>query len=358
MKRHGNIFSKIITIDNLRLAHINARKGKTHYSEVQRVDKNPDYFLYKIQEMLLNKTYTTSEYNVFTIIDKGKEREIYKLPFYPDRIIHWAIMQQIECIFLNTFIDQTYAALPNKGTHRALYQMDEYMKKDKNGTQYCLKIDIKKFFPNIDQETLKKMVRMKFKDKDLLWLLNDIISSSDSGIPIGNYLSQYFGNFYLAYFDHWLKEEKGIRYYLRYMDDCVILHHDKDFLHQLKREMDEYLDVKLKLTIKGNWQVFPTYVRGVDYVGYRHFGDYILLRKSTAKNFKRKMGRILKRCEDDIEMTYSEWCSINSYKGWIMHCDGYNLTEKYIKPLLPYAKNYYKEVIKNDSNRIRMESSR
>lgn len=332
-------------MDNLYLAHQKARKGKTHYSEVKKVDENTSYYIEKIHQMLVNKTFTTSEYKIFNITDKGKEREIFELPYLPDRIIHHAIMNIVEPIFLKTFIDQTYAALPYKGTHRALEKMDEYIK-NRDSTQYCLKIDIKKFFPNINKEILKKMLRRKFKDENLLWLMDNIIDSVENGIPIGNYLSQYFGNFYLSYFDHWIKEEKGIKYYLRYMDDCVIFHHDKEFLHSLKREIDEYLDVNLKLKLKDNWQVFPTLIRGVDFVGYRHFGDYILLRKSTAKNFKRKMNKLLKRCERGIEMTYSEWCSINSYKGWIMHCDGYNLTEKYIKPLLPYAEKYYKEVIK------------
>ena len=345
MKRKGQLFNKIIEIDNLHLAHQNARKNKTHYSEVKKIDENTDYYIYKLQKMLVNKTFKTSEYKIFNITDRGKEREIYELPYFPDRIIHHAIMNVIEPIFLNNFINQTYAALPNKGTHRALEKLDEYIK-ERESTQYCLKIDIKKFFPNINKEILKKMLRKKFKDKELLWLLDDIVNSSENGIPIGNYLSQYFGNFYLSYFDHWLKEEMKVKYYIRYVDDCVILHNDKEFLHNLKREMDEYLDNSLKLKIKENWQIFPTFVRGIDFVGYRHFGDYILLRKSTANTFKNKMSRLLKRCEKGIEMTYSEWCSINSYKGWIMYCNGYNLTEKYIKPLLPYTNKYYKEVIK------------
>lgn len=309
------------------------------------VDKNPEYYCKQIQEMLINKTFTTSEYDIFTIIDKGKEREIFKLPFYPDRIIQWAIMQQIEHLFLNNFIHQTYAALPNKGIHRALNQLDKYLKNREEVT-YCLKIDVKKFFPNIDKETLKGLLRKKFKDKDLLWLLDDIIDSADEGVPIGNYLSQYFGNYYLSGFDHWLKETKHVKYFLRYMDDCVILHHDKDYLHQLKKEIDYYLQTNLKLKLKENWQVFPTFIRGVDFVGYRHFGDYILLRKSTAKNLKYKMRKLLKRCNKGIMMDYSEWCSINSYKGWLIYCNGHNLSKKYIEPLVPYANKYYKEMIK------------
>jgi hypothetical protein len=102
--------------------------------------------------------------------------------------------------------------------------LNKYLK-DIEGTKYCLKIDIKKFFPNINHNILKKLLRRKIKDNDLLWLLDEIIDSIDGdiGVPIGNYLSQYFANFYLAYFDHWLKEEKKVRYVIRYMDDIVCL---------------------------------------------------------------------------------------------------------------------------------------
>lgn len=286
--------------------------------------------LKEIQKSLVNKTFTTSEYEVYTIYDSGKEREIHKLPYYPDRIVQWAIMLQIEPIFIKTFIYDTYAAIPGRGMHLALKRLHKAME-DREATKYCLKFDVKKFFPSIDTEILKQLIRRKFKDKDLLWLLDDIIDSTNGqGVPIGNYTSQYFGNFYLTYFDHWMKEEKKCKYYFRYMDDIVILHHSKEHLHELRKEVEKYLRDNLRLTLKENWQVFPTYVRGIDFVGYRSFGDYTLLRKSTAKKMKRKMRTINKRGhfkKTDIN-------SIMSYKGWLEHCDAYNLEKAYILPLL------------------------
>lgn len=118
----------------------------------------------------------------------------------------------------------------------------------------------------------------------------------------------------------------------------------------MRRDIETYLNENLNLTLKEDWQVFPTFVRGIDFVGYRHFGDYVLLRKSTAKNLKRKMRRILVRCENGGQLSYSEWCSINSYAGWLVWCDGYNLYKAYIEPLLPYAEKYYKGVILNGRN--------
>lgn len=213
---------------------------------------------------------------------------------------------------------------------------------------------------------MKAKFRRLFKDAELLWLLDEIIDSictakiedmrdiwlldedidTETGIPIGNYLSQYCGNFYLSGFDHWIKEEKRVKHYFRYMDDIVIFGSSKEELHALKREMDVYFMRELRLTIKGNWQVFPSYVRGVDFVGYRTFLNYTLLRKSTCTNFKKKMVYIRKKTESGQLMNYSEWCSVNSYKGWLNHCDSYRLQKKYIAPIQEDADRYYREVIK------------
>lgn len=317
------------------------------------VNANEDEYLIQLQNMLIWKTYKTSDYEVFIKNDTGKEREIYRLPYFPDRICQWAIMLQIEDVLLKTFADFSCASIPNKGIHYALKLLDRYMKDEEN-TIYCLKIDIKKFFPNIDHKILKQLLRRKFKDRDLLWLLDEIVDSIEGGkgIPIGNYTSQYFANFYLTYFDHWLKEEKGVKYVIRYMDDIIVFHNNKEWLHRLRKDMEIYLWDNLKLELKENYQVFPSRIRGVDFVGYRHFGDYILLRKSTAKRFKRKMGRILKKVESGQQMSHSDWCSINSYKGWVMWCNGYNLSRKYIKPLEPHAEKYYKEVILSEGTKF------
>lgn len=331
MKRYNDIFPKIVDMENLKEAFKNAKKGKSHYHEVKMVAKNPDFYLSKIQEMLINGTYKTSKYETFIKNDKGKEREIYKLPFYPDRVIHWAIMLQIEPIFMKTFTTFTNASLKDRGIHRTLDQLDK-MLLDKEGTKYCLKIDVEKFFPNINHDILKGLLRKKFKDKLLLKLLDEIIDSIDGekGVPIGNYLSQYFANFYLAYFDHWLKETKKCKYVLRYMDDIVILHSDKNFLHQLRKDISVYLDKNLNLKLKDNWQVYPVDSRGIDFVGYKTFRKYKLLRKSTYKRMKTKCIKLEKKSL----LSFSDFCSVNSYLGWIKWCNGHNLSEKYIIKLL------------------------
>lgn len=295
------------------------------------VNSNPEKYLTKLQQMLMNKTYKTSKYTVFTRDDGVKVREIYKLPYYPDRIVHWAILQVIEPILIKNLITNTYSAIPNRGIHYGMQRVKSDIYNDSNGCKYCLKLDVRKYYPSINHEILKQKYRRLFKDKELLWLLDEIVDSipEDKGIPIGNYLSQYFGNFYLSSFDHWLKEEKHIRYYHRYMDDMVIFGSSKEELHRLFYEINDYLQNNLKLQIKDNWQVFPTQIRGVDFLGYRFFGKYTLVRKRTYKRMKRKMLKYIK-CD---ELNFNQKCSVVSYEGWLIHCDAHRLRKKYITPI-------------------------
>lgn len=345
MKRHGDIFYKICAIENLREAHRNARKDKLFYKEVKMVDQDPDRYLKEIQKMLLDGTYEVSEYAVSIINDKGKERKLEKLPYFPDRIIQWAIMLQIEHIFMEVFCTHTCASIKDRGISKALNLLHSYLE-DVPGTQYCLKVDISKFYPNIDHDILKQQLERKIKDQRLLSLLFKIVDSvPGTGVPIGSYLSQYLANFNLAYFDHYLKEELHLKYVVRYMDDIIILSDSKEHLHEVRKKMDEYLQTRLNLHLKDNWQVFPVDARGVDFIGFRCFHGYTLLRKRTCKKFKAKMKVILQKQEAGLLISYSEWCSANSYCGWLDMCDGYRLKEKYLVPIAPALIRYYEEVV-------------
>lgn len=343
MKREGNLFHKVVDIENIKLAHTKARRGKGWYQEVRRIEKDLDKHLQAIQESLINKTFTTSEYTIFKRNDKGKERDIYKLPYYPDRIVQWALLLVIEPYLIKRFTADTYSAIPGRGMHQCLKNLKKAISSDEAGGQYCLKIDVKQYYPNINHDILKQKYRKIFKGPDILWLLDDIIDSvpDDTGVPIGNYVSQYSGNLYLSDFDHWLKEVKGVKHYFRYMDDMVILGESKEELQTLLRDIQEYLHSELKVGLKENYQVFPTYQRGIDFVGYRVFKDYVLLRKSIAQDMKKRMKIIQAKVDAGKNLNYKDVASINSYKGWMIHANCYRLYEKYILPLEPHVKNYY-----------------
>lgn len=381
-----DLFNSICSMDNLYRAYQNAKSGKGWYKEVKQIEKRPFYYLAGLQYMLKNHLFKTSEYEIFILNEGKKKRDVYKLPFFPDRIAQWAILQVIEPFLVANMTTDTYSAIPGKGIQPIVNDLRGYYKtkrvdgkkksvwvpsillSDEENTRYCYKIDLHHYYQSINHEVLKQKFRKVFKDPELLWLLDEIVDSintateedlielslsgeievdPNTGIPIGNYMSQYSGNFYLSSFDHWVKEELHVKHYYRYMDDVVIFASSKEELHEIHRKVTAYTRDYLHLNIKGNYQIFPTKVRGVDFVGYRFFGEYTLLRKSTAINFKRKMRACRKKMENNIPPTYSEWCSFNSYKGWLGNCDRYRLFKKYMEPLIEYMQNYYEREVKD-----------
>lgn len=322
MKRLSNLFDKICTIENIEEADIKARKNKGIRYGILKHDLHPEKDNAELLESLLNGTYKTSEYSTFKIYEP-KERLIYRLPYYPDRIVHHAIMNIMEPIWKSIFIKQTYSSIKNRGIHACAkdvrFALDNFPKE----TKYCLKLDIHKFYPSIDHEILKKIIRIKIKDNRLLKLLDDIIDSAP-GVPIGNYLSQFFANLYLAYFDHWVKETLRCKFYFRYADDIVIMGNDKGLLNLTLLNINYYLTTKLKLELKPNYQIFPVDSRGIDFVGYKFYHSHTLLRKSI----KVKINRLLDRYEKGYIALSKLKINMQSYFGWLKYCNSKHFLQK------------------------------
>ena len=321
MKRVGNLYNKIIDINNLRLADEKARKGKLKSYGIRLHDMNRENNIFKLHEQLKNKTYKTSEYNVFKIYEP-KERDIYQLPYFPDRIVHHAVMNILEPIWVSMFTADTFSCIKGRGIHGCWKKVKKALKDEEN-TKYCLKIDIKKYYPSIDHNILKSLIRKKIKCKDTLGLIDEIIDSAD-GVPIGNYLSQYFANIYLTYFDHYVKEKMKVKYYFRYADDIVFLHQDKKELRNIYKEIKTYLKNELKLEIKHNYQIFPTQIRGIDFVGYVFRNSHTLIRKSIKQNFCRKIAKLQKRKLNNKEFKQG----IAAWLGWCKYSNSINLLNK------------------------------
>lgn len=338
MKRVGNIFDKIISLENLRLADEKARKGKLQSYGVRVHDKNREANLLALHESLKNGTFKTSKYHVFKIYEP-KEREIFRLPYYPDRILHHAIMNVLEPVWVSVFTKDTYSCIKNRGIHACAKGVKWALRHDQDGTRYCLKIDVKKFYPSIDHEILKGILGRKIKDKRLLQLLGEIIDSVESGVPIGNYLSQFFANLYLAYFDHWLKEVMRVKHYWRYADDIVILAPTKEELHALLYEMRKYLKERLKLRIKRNYQVFPVDARGIDFVGYVFYHTHTRMRKSIKQNMFRCTARMNRKKSTPTKEEYRQ--HICSWFGWAKHCNSVNLMRK-LQNNIPYEIRFHR----------------
>lgn len=313
MKRHGFIYDKIISLENLRKADVIAQKGKQKQPGVIIHNKNREANIQALHKMLVDKKFKTSEYSTFPVYEP-KERLVYSLPFFPDRILHHAIMLQLDPILNPTFTSDTYSCIKGRGIHKAIEAVKKSMI-NVNDTFYCLQMDITKFYPSTDHDILKGKLRRKIKDNDVLNLLDEIIDSAE-GLPIGNLLSQSFSTFYLTYFDHWIKETLKVKDYFRYADDMIIFASNKPQLHAYLAAIRKYLKIHLKLDLKGNYQVFPVHSRGVNFLGYIRYHTHTRLRKPIKKGYAKAV------------IFGKSKASIASYRGWAKHANTINLTNK------------------------------
>lgn len=329
MKRIGYLKDKICNIDNIYTADDNARKNKKKKYGIEKHDENRDYENNKLLNDIKDLKYKTSNYSTFKIYEP-KERLIYRLPYYPDRITHHAIMNIMEPIWKNIFIKNTYSSIKGRGIHKCAKDLKKALQNDIEGTKYCLKLDIRKFYPSIDHDILFQIIKKKIKDEWLLQLLKEIIDSAP-GVPIGNYLSQFFANLYLTYFDHWIKEELKCKYYFRYADDIIVLSDNKSKLRSILIAIKFYIH-KLRLEIKQNYQIFPVESRGVDFIGYVFRHKYTLLRKSIKHRIIKLVDKYSNR---KINKNTFE-SKMTSYRGWLKYCDSKNFSN------IIYIKTNYK----------------
>lgn len=253
-------------------------------------------------------------------------------------------MNKVEPLFKRGMYEFCCASIKGRGIQRGMNYVKRILVNDRKHTKYCLKLDIKKFYPSIDKEILKKKFRKIIKDKDTLYLMDLIVDSSTEGVPIGNFTSQWFANYYLQDLDHYIKEELKVKYYIRYMDDMVLFSNNKKELRKCKYAIDEFL-AREHLRIKENWQLFKTDSRPIDFLGYRFYRGYTTLRRSNFLRIKRRIKKISKK----EELNFKDACAIMSYNGWIIHSDSYNYTQKYLKPYVDFKK--VKEVIKNENRK-------
>ena len=316
MKRHGNLWGKIVELDNIKFAHQQARRGKAYYTEVKMVDADIDKYAKEIQEMLINKTFTTSPYEIEDRFDGRKMRTIYKLPYYPDRIVQHALLNVIGPIIVNSFIRDSFQSIVGRGTHDAAKRVKKLVRSD-NCPRYALKVDVAKYYPSVDNDIMKAAVRRKIKDQDVLWLCDDIVDSMQ-GLPIGNYTSQHLGNLYLNEFDWWIKQTIKPLGYFRYCDDILVMSNSTRDLISIKSKIVDKLK-QLQLAIKPNWNIYNVYKNGVDFVGYVFSPSKTRLRPTIVKKFKLKCVKLKATLTKENCLEYLS--SLMSYKGWVKRCN-------------------------------------
>lgn len=273
-------YKDIISPENLLLAWKEFLVGKKQRKDVQEFERNLMSNILGLHRDLILKLYTHNKYEAFNISDP-KPRNIHKASVR-DRLLHHAIYRILYPFFDRAFISDSFSCRLGKGTHRALNKFRDFGRKvSQNNTKTCwvLKCDIRKFFASINQEVLIKILREYIEDQDIVWLLEGIISSfysarEGTGLPLGNLTSQLLVNIYMNKFDQFMKHRIKTKYYIRYADDFVILHEEKDYLIELIQKIAEFLEKELKLLLHPDKLFIKTLASGVDFLGWVHFSNH------------------------------------------------------------------------------------
>ena len=333
MRIYHNVFNKIICLENLLLAWQKFKSGKSRREEVKEFWFHLEDNLFNLFSELKTDKYRHGSYESFFVKDP-KSREIHKAKT-KDRIVHQAIHQILVPIFEPTFIYNSYSSRKEKGCHKAVYKFEESVKRATKNNQYnywIVKCDIKKFFNSIDHQILISLIEKKIKDKLALKLIKEILSSFDleqgKGLPLGNTTSQLFANIYLNELDKFVKENLKVKFYIRYNDDFVLIHQDKDYLEKNVFKIKEFLRNNLKLNLPEDKTIFRKYSWGTDFLGYVIHPNYVLPKK---RNRRRLIKIIQKKLNDFNEgkiAYHSLLGTTNSYLGLLKHSNSYNLKQK------------------------------
>ncbi|MBU0894782.1 MAG: helix-turn-helix domain-containing protein [Nanoarchaeota archaeon] len=321
------MYNQLCSYENLLLAYKKARKGKTKRRYVKRFEEDLINKIKLLREELQFLTYKPHRLKVF-ILREPKTRKISKSAFR-DRVIHHALCNLIVPIFEKSFIYDSHANQIGKGTHKALERFDKFKRKvSKNNTLkcYCLKADIKHYFKDVDHDVLLDIISKKIKDGKVFWLIKRILANlptsksggatHSKGMPLGNLTSQFFANVYLNELDYFVKHKLKAKYYIRYVDDFVILHNSKKQLENWKVKIDNFLGLKLKIELHKDKSKVLSLEKGVNFLGFRIFYYHKLLRKSNMNNFERKF--------NELKIMYKEGLitrekAVESFEGWLTY---------------------------------------
>ena len=322
-----NIYEKAVSFENLLLAHKKARCGKREKKKVILLELVLEQELLQLEQGLNTCTYKHGGYNIFKIY-QPKERLIMASE-YRDRIVHqWYVTHFIKPYFVPQFINTTYACIEGRGMHKASKDLQSAMKicKNKWKDYYILKMDVTKYFHNIDKRILWKILKRKMKDKKLLWLTREILLSVEGmlGLPLGNYTSQMFANIYLNELDQHIKHKLKCKYYFRYMDDMVILVENKEISKNILNKVIIFLEDELKLTLNSKTRIFKD-SQGVNFCGYKINEKRLKIRHNSKIRMKRKLNKYKKLLQEDKITLPDIQKSIAGWLGYVKHADSYNL---------------------------------
>ena len=326
-----------------------ASKGKRKKPPVKKVIENKEWYSSKILKILVDESYSFKAYRTM-VINEGtqkKERTIVTPFFFPDQIYHHLIVSQLKPIISKSLYEHAFGSIPDRGVHIAKKRLEKWIRSYGNKRFYVYKCDIKKFYDNVDHAILKSKLQRKITDDRFLKMVFSLIDSFETvpgkGIPKGFFTSQWFANFYLTEMDHFIKEELHVKHYLRYVDDMVLLDTNKRRLRENAKKLEEFLNSKLNLRLKENYQLYrfvdknDENGRDIDFMGFRFFRNKTILRKSNLRTIRRKANHLDKKRRNYNEgkgqgVNVHDAQSMLSYLGWTKHADVYGYYQREIKP--------------------------
>lgn len=295
MRREGYIIEEIVDYSNMAESFNQVLRGKKRKRcrQGRYLLAHREEVIQELTKQIADGSFRVSGYREREIMEGGKLRRIQVLTM-KDRIAVHAIMAVVDRHLKKRFIRTTSASIEGRGMHDLMKYIRQDLKEDPEGTRYCYKFDISKFYENVKQDFVMYCVRRVFKDKTLISLLDSFVRMMPEGISIGLRSSQGLGNLLLSvYLDHYLKDRYGVRHFYRYCDDGVVLGNAKSELWKIRDVVHEQLE-QIDLKVKANERVFPV-DEGIDFLGYVIYPDHVRLRKRIKQKFARKMHEVKSR---------------------------------------------------------------
>lgn len=336
-KQYTLLYEKITSEENLYQSYKKVLLADNKYkADAIKFAEDETYNLIELRNSLIDKTYKHDGYSKFYVFEP-KERLIYA-PSFKDKVVQIAVNNILKKIYFNCFIYDSYGSIDNKGTHKCAERISYFMRKAKwqYGDQaYIIKLDIKKFFYSIDREILKKLFRKKILCQDTLWLLDLIVDTAKQidkkGLPLGNTLSQLSSNIYLNEVDQYVKHALRIKYYVRYMDDMILIVENKERAKQVLKEIEAFIKNNLNLELnKSKSKIFPI-KQGVNSIGFKIFATHRLLRNSSKKKIKRKVKAMPNLLNNKGTKLIKAEQILNSWLGHSKYASSYNFINSLVK---------------------------
>ena len=325
-----NKYKENLTYEKLLDAHIKSRKGKGYRKEIILFNLKQEEYIMWLYEKLKNKTYKHGGYSEFYVTEP-KVRKIEKSR-YLDRIVHrWVVDNFLEPCYVPKFINTSYACLKERGMHRAAVYVKDTMKhcKIKWDEYYILKMDVAKYFDNINKKILLKILERNIKDPDLMWLIKEILYANkrEKGLEIGNYTSQMFANIYLNEVDQYIKHKLKVKYYCRYLDDSIVIVRTKKEAKEILEKIKKYLKENLELELNQKTQIFKN-KQGVNFCGYKINEYRMKLRDKGKRKLKKKVKKLKEEIQKENLTSKQAKKYLAGHLGYIKYANNYNLLNK------------------------------